>query len=536
MTTHVRPDRARGPLAEPDRHGQRAGQGAAAGGVQPDRARGRRPRQRGVRPPRPDGRPGRHRHARPHQLARASAPRASSTSTRSTSLEPGDVLITNDPYKTAGQLLDVTVLVPVLRDGRVIALLRLDDPPHRRRRLRHRRRRPRRVRGRPVDPDLQAACRGASATTTSGSSSSPTCASPTTWPATSTPRWRRARSARSGCWRSATSTASTTSRTSPTRSSSAREAATRALDPRAAGRARTASSAAARPRRRQPDRHRRARSPSTPTPARSSSTTTGSSGASPCGHQRRQELHPRLHDVHRAQRAQPRDPEQPRQPGADQGRGARGHRSSTRCRPQPGTARHVVGMFLPNALLKALAQVAARAGDGRGLGRGVDDAGQRQPRRRPPVHHGDVHLRRRRRRPGHEARADGLLVPDRCRRGADRGGRGHRRRSASAARQLRPGSGGARRAARRARPDDRVLGRHDPAVAAQRRDQPPGRAPPEGIFGGEPGAAGRFSSTASRSRTQARVTLQPDDVVRLDLPGGGGYGARRRARSADDAT
>ncbi len=25
---------------------------------------------------------------------------------------PGDVLITNDPYKTAGQLLDVTVLVP----------------------------------------------------------------------------------------------------------------------------------------------------------------------------------------------------------------------------------------------------------------------------------------------------------------------------------------------------------------------------------------------------------------------------------------
>ena len=27
-------------------------------------------------------------------------------------LEPGDVLITNDPYKTAGQLLDVTVLVP----------------------------------------------------------------------------------------------------------------------------------------------------------------------------------------------------------------------------------------------------------------------------------------------------------------------------------------------------------------------------------------------------------------------------------------
>jgi N-methylhydantoinase B len=37
------------------------------------------------------------------------------------SLAPGDVLITNDPYKTAGQLLDVTVLVPVFKDGRVIA-------------------------------------------------------------------------------------------------------------------------------------------------------------------------------------------------------------------------------------------------------------------------------------------------------------------------------------------------------------------------------------------------------------------------------
>lgn len=38
------------------------------------------------------------------------------------SLEPGDILITNDPYRTAGQLLDVTVLVPAWRNGRVIAL------------------------------------------------------------------------------------------------------------------------------------------------------------------------------------------------------------------------------------------------------------------------------------------------------------------------------------------------------------------------------------------------------------------------------
>ena len=32
------------------------------------------------------------------------------------------MLITNDPYKTAGQLLDVTVLVPAWRNGKIMAL------------------------------------------------------------------------------------------------------------------------------------------------------------------------------------------------------------------------------------------------------------------------------------------------------------------------------------------------------------------------------------------------------------------------------
>ena len=35
-------------------------------------------------------------------------------------LEPGDVLITNDPWLTAGQLNDLSVVTPVFRDGRVI--------------------------------------------------------------------------------------------------------------------------------------------------------------------------------------------------------------------------------------------------------------------------------------------------------------------------------------------------------------------------------------------------------------------------------
>jgi N-methylhydantoinase B len=48
--------------------------------------------------------------------------------------------------------------------------------------------------------------------------------------------------------------------------------------------------------------------------------------------------------------------------------------------------------------------------------------------------------------------------------------------------------------------------------------------PPDGIFGGEAGAAGRFVVNGAPITTQARVTLRPGDVVRLDLPGGGGYG------------
>ena len=36
-------------------------------------------------------------------------------------LEPGDVLVTNDPWQTAGQVNDFTVLTPVFRDGRIVA-------------------------------------------------------------------------------------------------------------------------------------------------------------------------------------------------------------------------------------------------------------------------------------------------------------------------------------------------------------------------------------------------------------------------------
>jgi N-methylhydantoinase B len=47
---------------------------------------------------------------------------------------------------------------------------------------------------------------------------------------------------------------------------------------------------------------------------------------------------------------------------------------------------------------------------------------------------------------------------------------------------------------------------------------------PAGVFGGEAGATGSFTVNGEPVRTQARVTLQPGDLVRLELPGGGGFG------------
>jgi N-methylhydantoinase B len=39
----------------------------------------------------------------------------------SSELAPGDVLITNDPWMTAGQINDITLVTPIFRDGRIVA-------------------------------------------------------------------------------------------------------------------------------------------------------------------------------------------------------------------------------------------------------------------------------------------------------------------------------------------------------------------------------------------------------------------------------
>jgi N-methylhydantoinase B len=191
--------------------------------------------------------------------------------------------------------------------------------------------------------------------------------------------------------------------------------------------------------------------------------------------------------------------------------------------PQPCTARHVVGMFLPNALLKALAQIKPDQAMAEGSGAvwtmqvsGNHDDG------RPFItamftYAGGV---------GARATKSGL---DACSYPTGVAAVPIEVVEASAPirftrKELRRGSGGrGRQTGGLGQTIEFTVDTTRPwqlnAVTSRLA------VPPEGIFGGEPGEKGSFTVNGEPIRTQARVTLQPGDEVRLDLPGGGGYGA-----------
>lgn len=190
--------------------------------------------------------------------------------------------------------------------------------------------------------------------------------------------------------------------------------------------------------------------------------------------------------------------------------------------PQPGTARHVVGMFLPNALLKALASVKPEAVMAEGAGavwtmqvNGHHDDGS------PFItamftYAGGVGARSA--KPGLDAcsyptgvSAVPLEVVE-----------------ASAPvrfreKSLRPGSGGAG-----AQPGGlgQVIEFEVATAKPWQLNAVTSRLTeaPQGVFGGSAGAAGSFQVNGEPVTTQTRITLQPGDIVRLELPGGGGYG------------
>jgi N-methylhydantoinase B len=190
--------------------------------------------------------------------------------------------------------------------------------------------------------------------------------------------------------------------------------------------------------------------------------------------------------------------------------------------PQPCTARHVVGMFLPNALLKALAQVKPDDAMAEGSGAvwtmqvsGNHDDGA------PFItamftYAGGV---------GARAAKPGL---DACSYPTGVAAVPIEVVEASApirfrTKALRTGSGG----------DGATTGGLGQTIEFSVDTTRPWQLnavtsrlaeAPQGIFGGGAGQAGAFCVNGEAVTTQARMTLQPDDVVRLDLPGGGGYG------------
>lgn len=190
--------------------------------------------------------------------------------------------------------------------------------------------------------------------------------------------------------------------------------------------------------------------------------------------------------------------------------------------PQPCTARHVVGMFLPNALLKALAQIRPESAMAEGAGAvwtmqvsGNYDDG------RPFItsmftYAGGVGARAT--KPGLSATSypTGVsAVPVEVVE-ASAPIRFYRK-------ELRPGSGGKGRTIGGLGQTveftvDASKGWQLNAVTSRLA------VAPEGIFGGEAGEAGNFTVNDEPVRTQARVALKSGDRVRLDLPGGGGYG------------
>ncbi len=193
--------------------------------------------------------------------------------------------------------------------------------------------------------------------------------------------------------------------------------------------------------------------------------------------------------------------------------------------PQPCTARHVVGMFLPNALLKALAQIRPEQSMAEGAGAvWTMQVSGNHPDGSPFItamftYAGGVGARFAKAGLSACSFPTGIAaVPVEV---VEASAPIHFMRK-----QLRDGSGG----------EGRQVGGMGQTIEFSVDTERPWQlnavtsrlaVPPEGIFGGEPGASGSFTVNGNDVTTQSRVTLQPGDQVRLDLPGGGGYGAAR---------
>lgn len=90
--------------------------------------------------------------------------------------------------------------------------------------------------------------------------------------------------------------------------------------------------------------------------------------------------------------------------------------------------------------------------------------------------------------------------------------------------ELRPGSGGAGRSCGG---DGQIIEFHMRTEHPWTLNAVPSRLGegPEGLAGGMPGAGGHFRVNGQDVSQARKITLQPEDVVLLETPGGGGYGS-----------
>jgi N-methylhydantoinase B len=191
--------------------------------------------------------------------------------------------------------------------------------------------------------------------------------------------------------------------------------------------------------------------------------------------------------------------------------------------PAPCTARHVVGMFLPMPLLRALGEIAPEAvmAEGAAAVWTMQVSGS-YPDGRPFVtsmftYAGGVGARAS--KPGLSATAYPTGVAAVPVEVIEAMGPIEFVRK-----ELRPGSGGAgRQPGGLGQVIEFTVDVGTPwvlnAVTSRLKH------PPLGIFGGDAGATGTFLVNGEPVRTQQRLDLKPGDLVHLELPGGGGYGA-----------
>lgn len=191
--------------------------------------------------------------------------------------------------------------------------------------------------------------------------------------------------------------------------------------------------------------------------------------------------------------------------------------------PSPLNARHVVGMFVPMPILKALHQVMPDRvlAEGSGAVWTVQIQGKRANGEAFTSsmfnYSGGMGARLTKPGPSATCYPTGVAaVPVEILEAAmpivfDR-------------RELRPGSGGA---GRTQGGDGQIIAFHMRTNEPWLLNAVPSRLDrgPEGLDGGEPGAAGRFLVNDLSVSEAKKIAMAPGDMVVLETPGGGGYGA-----------